>query len=127
MRFHLVYSGQLRASGNRGKPDDVRTIRDHFHPQLDLILTSPAALKRLRGTARVLKCPNDLFSHWNPAGSPLWDDYIDPKEPLPAGHIDLCEPIEKGNRSYIPLVRKSLGLACSLEIMFLRQEDPGEL
>jgi hypothetical protein len=127
MRFHLVYSGRLRASGNKGKPEDVRTIRDQFHPQLELLWNSHAALKRLRGTARVLKDPKDALSHWEPPGSPLWDDYIDPKEPLREGFVDLCEPIEKGKKSYIPLVRKSLGLACSLEIMFLRQEDPGEL
>jgi hypothetical protein len=127
MRFHLVYSGELRASGNKGKPEDVRTIRDYFHPQLELLWNSHAALKELRGAARVLKDPKDALSHWNPPRSPLWNDYTDPKEPLQEGFVDLCEPIEKGNKSYIPLVRKSLGLACSLEIMFLRQEDPGEL
>jgi hypothetical protein len=62
---------------------------------------------------------------WLPPDSPFFDHH--PNEPLREGFIDLCEPIEKGNHGYIPLVRKSLGLACFLDIMFLRQEDPGEL
>jgi hypothetical protein len=125
MRFHLVYSGSLRASGNKSKPEDVRTIRDELHPQLELLWKSHAALRRLRVSARVLKNINDRLSYWDPPDSPLFDH--DPDEPLKEGFVDLCEPIEKGNNRYIPLVRKSLGLACSLEIMFLRQEDPGEL
>jgi hypothetical protein len=125
MRFHLVYSGSLRASGNKSKPEDVRTIRDKFHPQLELLWNSHAALRRLRVSARVLKNLNDRFSYWDPPDSPLFDH--DPNEPLKEGHVDLCEPIDRGGNRYIPLVRKSLGLACFLDIMFLRQEDPGEL
>ena len=42
--------------------------------------------------------------------------------------MDLCEPVlgDNGNL-HIPLVRKSLDLNCSLDILFLRQEDPGQL
>ena len=126
MRFHLVYSGPLRASGNKSKPKDVQAIRDKFHPQLELLWTSHAALKLLRHAARVPKDREVALGHWHPPTSPLWDLY-DPNEPLQEGFVDLCEPIEKGNNRYLPLVRKSLGLACSLDIMFLRQEDPGEL
>jgi hypothetical protein len=128
MRFHLVYSGSLRASGNKSKPEDVRTIRDRFHPQLELLWNSHAALRRLRHSARVPKNWEVALQHWQPPTSPLWEDqHLDPNEALQEGFVDLCEPIEKGNNRYIPLVRKSLGLACSLDIMFLRQEDPGEL
>ncbi|KWV45900.1 hypothetical protein AS156_23085 [Bradyrhizobium macuxiense] len=41
--------------------------------------------------------------------------------------VDLCEPIKEGDKSYVPLVRKSLDLNCHLNILFLRQEDPGSL
>ena len=41
--------------------------------------------------------------------------------------VDLCEPIDVGTHKYIPLIRKSLSLNCSLKILFLRQEDPGAL
>jgi hypothetical protein len=41
--------------------------------------------------------------------------------------IDLCAPIREREKSYIPLVRKSLSLSCHLNILFLRKEDPGAL
>lgn len=41
--------------------------------------------------------------------------------------MDLCEPITNGEKTYIPLVRESLDLNCSIDILFLRQEDPGSL
>ena len=43
------------------------------------------------------------------------------------GFVDLCEWVPKGRKLYQPLVRKSLDLNCALEILFLRQEDPGSL
>ena len=123
MRFHLVYSGPLSGSGNKPKPDQARMIRDQFHPQLELLWTANTALKRLRSTARVAK---------NPAGflatpqSPFQPE-INPAHPPQAGYVDLCEPIRQGEKTYVPLVRKSLDLNCSIDILFLRQEDPGEL
>lgn len=41
--------------------------------------------------------------------------------------VDLCAPIAENGKSYIPLVRKSFDLNCHLNILFLRQEDPGAL
>jgi hypothetical protein len=127
MRFYLVYSGPLPASANKPKPEDVRKIRDKFHPQLELLWKTHAALRRLRSSARVLKNPEaDRLSYFHPPESPF-DREMDPAEPLEDAFVDLCEPIAKGGKSYIPLIRKSLDLNCSLEITFLRQEDPGEL
>jgi hypothetical protein len=40
---------------------------------------------------------------------------------------ELGLPIEKGGRSFIPLVRKSFALKCALKIIFLRQEEPGRI
>ena len=44
---HLVYSGLLRASGNKPKPDDARDIRDKLHPQIEYLWQTHSALKRL--------------------------------------------------------------------------------
>jgi len=44
-----------------------------------------------------------------------------PREEL----ADLCPPIVHGGSGYLPLVRKSLGLACELDVIFLRKGDPG--
>jgi hypothetical protein len=39
----------------------------------------------------------------------------------------MIEPISRSNYKFIPLVRKSLELACELNIIFLRKENPGAL
>src|SRR6187397_3050423 len=123
MRFRLVYRGPLPASANSSKkPDDVRRIRDQFHPQLELLWKTHSALKRLRYTARVPTRTGYISIDDSP-----FDVEFDPATPMQAGYVDLIEPIKQGERSYIPLVRKSLDLMCSLDILFLRQEQPGSL
>jgi hypothetical protein len=41
--------------------------------------------------------------------------------------VNLCAPVAVEGCDYIPLVRKSLDLSCSLGILFLRKGDPGAL
>ena len=48
-----------------------------------------------------------------------------PYQPPKHGEIDLCAPIQKGNRLFKPLVRNSFALVCGLKILFLRKERPG--
>ncbi len=124
MRFRLVYRGSLPASANSSKkPDYVRTIRDQFHPQLDLLWKTHRALKTLRQSGRV---PDGTTQYMGTMRSPFDPDF-EPSHPVPSGWVDLTAPISEGGKSYTPLVRKSLDLTCSLEILFLRQEAPGEL
>jgi hypothetical protein len=123
MQFTLVFNGRLPGAGNNPKPDYVRDIRDALHPQLEYLWQVSGALKRLRRTARV---PDGRTGFMSVEESPL-DVEFDPKTPLPPGMVDLCKPIIRGAKEYIPLVRKSLDLACALEVLFLRQEDPGAL
>lgn len=125
MQFHLVYHGPLAASGNSRKVKDARDIRDKLHTQLEFLWQTRAALKRLRSTARVVsKEGSDRFLA-DPE-SPF-DPEFNPSQPLPEGWTDLCEPLTQNGNVHIPLVRKSLDLNCSLEVLFLRQEDPGSL
>lgn len=126
MRFYLVYRGRLPASGNnRTKPDDVRRIRDQFHPQMKLLWKSNSTLQRLRRTAWVPRNPaNFLGAVESPLG-PEWDVDQYPRDEK--DWCNLCKPITKGEKVYVPLVRESLHLSCQLNILFLRQEDPGAL
>ena len=126
MRFYLVFKGRLPSSGNsRGKPDIVRNIRDQFHPQLELLWKTSPALHRLRRTAWVAENPAQFVGAV--MESPLGPERDIDQYPPGAGWVDLCAPIKKGQKTYIPLVRQSLDLNCHLDILFLRQEDPGAL
>ena len=122
MQFYLVYQGELVATGNKPRPGDVCKLRDALHPQLAYLWQNHIALQRLRNSAQV---PAELGHHFADLDNP--PDYESGPRPLPQGWIDLCEPIRKDGSTYIPLVRKSLALMCHLDILFLRQEKPGEL
>jgi hypothetical protein len=125
MRFRLVYHGRLPATGNSSKkPDKVRDIRDQFHPQLKFLWESHAALKRLKQTSIVSTHPGaDLGLDDSPFRAPR--DLT--QFPMRDYETDLCAPIPANGKSYIPLIRQSLALNCHLGILFLRQEDPGDL
>jgi hypothetical protein len=127
MRFRLIYHGQLPGTGNSSKkPGPVQAIRDKIHLQLKYLWETNSALKRLRSTAIVNKGPFvDLATTLH--SSPFTSTRDIDKEPIRNNEIDLCAQIFENGKTYIPLVRKSLDLSCHLNILFLRQEDPGSL
>jgi hypothetical protein len=122
MKFTLIYDGDLPASGNAPKPRAAADIRDIFHPQLAELWRTNLALKKLRYDARVYKRP----AHYGWSEDPHANFDAEPP-PLPPDMIDLTAPIEEGGRKFIPLVRKSLGLACGINLLFLRKEQNGGL
>jgi hypothetical protein len=131
MKFTLIYDGDLPATGNSSrKPGEVARIRNCFHDQLADLWDSHIILRELERTARVPR-----ITYQTELATEDWGvtEYSPPKfrEPIPPleqGQIDLCAPIQKGtNVAYRPIVRESLGLACALDITFLRQEEPGNL
>jgi hypothetical protein len=117
MRFHLVYRGPLRASGNKSKLRDQPAIRMQFHTQLHHLWRTHNALKVLKAEG-ARRDPN----HPILTGSPR------KLARLPGGpYQDCLTNIPVKGQDFFPLVRKSLDLACELDILFLRQQDPGEL
>jgi hypothetical protein len=94
-----------------------------FHEQLAYLWRNNGALRQLRREAIVSKDPGGPFLTEGPF-APERD-----VDRYPAGEheIDLCGEILQFDRGYIPLVRGSLNLNCHLDILCLRQEDPGAL
>ncbi len=124
MRFHLIYSGQLPSSGNKSKPDDARKIRDALHCQMEELWKVHRVLHRLRQTAIVYREGDSrMFTNDSPFGVERDVDQYPARE----DEVDLTTPIDIDGQEFVPLIRKSLDLNCSLSISFLRQEDPGEL
>jgi hypothetical protein len=130
MKFTLIYDGDLPASANRSKTTHVSRIRDQFHDQLADLWESHIVLRQLARTARTRPNPGAGYlvgrePIWSP---PVLPEYNDPIPPLMPGQTDLCAPIQVPNSAaYLPLIRKSLNLACAVDILFLRHEDPGSL
>jgi hypothetical protein len=126
MKFTLIYDGDLPSTGNHPKAPHVSRIRNEFHDQLADLWESHVVLRQLARTARTYDKPlSDIAAI---ARHPELPAYDEPITPPPSGWIDLCAPIQVPNSAaYIPLIRKSLNLACALDILFLRHEDPGSL
>lgn len=127
MRFVLVYAGPLSASGNKSKPQEASEIREKISPQLQTLWDTHHALQVLKeqGFVRDLSI-RDVVPYDAPGGG----RYMSPRELFvnyEGKMIDLCAPITVHDVQYKPLVRKSLYLTCELDILFLRQQDPGEL
>jgi hypothetical protein len=121
MKFTLTYDGELRSNGDAKQKWQ---IRKQLSPQLEeLWRINPALIDLVKRTRFVPLDPG-----WN-----LWethhsaDSSMQPLSPSPpdANWVDLCEPISKGGRTFLPLVRESLALRCGLKILFLRKEEPG--
>ena len=118
MKFALTFDGELRANGNiKAKWN----IRKEFHPQL-------AELWRLHpATQAIMRRP--LVPQHSPYMPMVRHHSVDPipQNVVPTPNIDLCEVVGVGGRKFLPLVREKIGLRCSLNILFLRKEEPGRV
>lgn len=130
MKFTLIYDGDLPASGNKSKPEEASKIRNELHHQLADLWDSHVVFRQLARTARTV--PNPGAGYWV-GEKPIWSpsklpDWNDPIPPLLEGQTDFCAAIPVPNvGSFIPIVRNSLHLACAVDILFLRHEEPYNL
>lgn len=121
VKFTLVFDGDLPASGNRSKLEAVWDIRNQLSEQLDALWATHRALRTLHLEARRPRTP----------GAYGWADFLHPGKGkaspflTPPEWEDLAAPLRIEGRNYRPLVRASFQLACALDILFLRGEDPG--
>ncbi len=118
MKFTLTYDGELASNGSAAQK---WTIRHKIHPQLAELWATNTSLRRLRSEAIVPK-EGTTFSVARYAIGPPADDFS--VRAPGANEVDLCVPLDIAGRKIIPLIRGSLSLACALDILFLREEDP---
>jgi hypothetical protein len=131
MKFTLTYDGELPPSGNKPKPQEKWKIRKQFDPQLrqlwkerpDLVYLTENQTVKKRGDYDSYQ-PHHLHVE-EYRRLPQTPRGID--NPLRQDEVDLCEPIRKGDRTFFPLVRYSLGLTCAVQILFLRNEPRGKV
>lgn len=126
MRFVILYSGAL-PSGQGRKPRRAaakRSIREQVDPQLFRLWQQGEPFRRLRWNARV---PSGAHGFMGTVDSPLYEYHKHEPGELQEGMVNLCSAITIKGTSYIPIVRRELGLTCSLDILFLRQGEPGSI
>jgi hypothetical protein len=121
MNFKLTYEGPLAASGNSsGRIPDKWLIRKQIQPQLAELWTTHPVMKGI-GISAMSTSINmgGRVQLSAPARVTIGDSA--------AVASKLVEPVVVSGHPFIPLVRKSLELACGLDILFLRKEQPGSL
>jgi hypothetical protein len=125
MRFTLIFDGSLPPSAPKRATYAAR-IRNDLHVQLRDLWENHVLMRQLRHEARGY--PDRVSDLALDMRGPL-PDYQDNPPPLRPGQIDLCAPISVlgAPATYLPIVRKSLHLACAIDILFLRHEEPGRL
>ncbi len=125
MQFTLIYDGPLPAGPGK-RTLYASKIRNQLHDQLADLWDSHVVMRKLAREARVW--PEQALDLKMGNVGVDTDDYNWPLPPVPDGMIDLCGPVEvEGIGVFRPLVRRSLHLACSIDIVFLRHEEPMHL
>lgn len=120
MKFTLTFDGKLPASANSSKLEYVWKIRKEFHPQLQELARENVALREALEHSKIPTVGKYVIMETHHS-NPIVEGRIassGPKSPL----RDLYEPISIGGKRFQPIVRKSMGLACFLDIVFLRKE-----
>lgn len=122
MEFRLIYKGPLPSEGSGGsRTKEKHTLRKYFHGQLRELWNQHPDLKQQANQHFVVK----------PAVYP--PGALD-AEPVPAGHPNgkthldrIADDYQRCGGRFVPLIRKGGALTCSLEILFLRRDNPGHI
>jgi hypothetical protein len=125
VKFTLIYDGLLPA-GDKRRALYAARIRSDLHPQMRDLWDNHVIMRQLAHEARVYKeRMGDLALDIR---APTLPDYSGPPPPLKEHEIDLCAPIIVPDFGpCLPIIRRSLYLACAIDILFLRHEEPYSL
>ena len=133
MEFRLIYKGSLPAASSGGggrRSVEKHALRKEFHKQLrELWKQHPDLRQQCEERYVVLVTPQKLVSYPGPGVKQIIHE-----SHFPGGHPDAKPWVEQiadshqrfGGR-FVPLVSKAGGFTCSLDILFLRRDNPGGL
>jgi hypothetical protein len=125
MQFRLLYSGQLLGAGKSDTRASLKhQIRQEFHPQLKRLWETNINLTKYRHFCAQYwaeKHPDYYREFGYPDANRVWTD----EEKTLCGTHHLAEKWGRCGRGYIPLVTEDMELKCSLDVLFLRPEEPG--
>jgi hypothetical protein len=129
MEFHLLYQGPLRSEGGSdlgslGRAEDKHKLRKHFHPQLRELWNQEPYL-RWQASKYCRRRPNEDRSRY--VYQFFQQDVPELKKFLKK-YIDwVADDHQRCNARFVPLVSKLSGFTCSLDILFLRRDNPGSM
>lgn len=125
--FRLIYDGQLPAEGGSGgKTKYKQLIRKELHKQLGELWKQHPDLRSQAETKYIVhKATSDFPAQAYP---PFRRDDLMPDGSLPKTWLEnIADDYARCGSRFVPLIRKSNGFTCSLDILFLRRDNPGNL
>ena len=134
MEFRLVYSGRVHASSNSNTHvSNKHAMRREFHPQLRQLWAKKRNLHEMAVRLGDIENYNvsmvpfvPIEKRINPH-SPEWNDQTYVETQFNRGIGKIAKQWERNGYSFIPLVTNQYCLRCSLDILFLRREEPGAI
>lgn len=121
MEFRLIFEGFL-PSGNQSRVKEKHNIRKQLHKQLAELWKEHPTLNLMNTWVRPQPSPsprtvnlNDALTRGGQGDYGL--TYVE----------TMMRDFERFKFHFVPLVSKRIDLVCSLNILFLRRENPGEL
>lgn len=121
MEFRLIYQGPLPSAGSSGssrRSREKQMLRKCFHKQLRELWTQHPDLREQSQTLFVKRGTQIRRVERNPAAIPedakTWLEHIASDYPRLGTH-------------FVPLISEKGGFTCSLQILFLRRGNPGDL
>jgi hypothetical protein len=119
VKFNLVYDGPLHSQGAANIFGKKWKIREYLHPQLAELWRVHPSLRNVWRYLPVGGYFQNEVHHSVELPEPVLDTRVE--------HMDLQRPIEIGGVNFLPLVRDSYALVCSLKILFMRKEPAGRV
>jgi hypothetical protein len=122
--FRLTYKGRLPAEGSAGgRTKDKQLLRKHFHKQLRELWKQHPGLREQAEAWFIFSEPGVTFP---PGGRTV--TLATQGQPGAKNWIDhIADDYQRCGGRFVPLIKEDCGLTCSLEILFLRRGNPGDL
>ncbi len=127
MQFVLTYAGPLKATQQDPTPGQPNRLAEHkheirreFHKQLKLLWSTNKFLRDHKVNPNSVSLPPA-----EQARQPgFWGGGPDTRIPMVE---DIASQYQESGFRFVPLVRESLSLLCSLDVLFLRRDFPGSV
>lgn len=110
MEFRLIYEGELPvARAGSARLDEKHAIRKQIHKQLAALWKVQQPLVGIATRRTVVEDAKTGTRHeWS-------------------GLDEIARTYNRAGFNFVPLISKLFGLVCSLDILFLRRESPGQI
>ena len=129
VEFRLIYKGSLPAERSGGsRATEKQRLRKEFHKQLRELWKQHPDLREQSQRRYILSTtPSNQVSDPGPGVKVIIPDFIgsDPRAKTWLEHI--ADNHQRCGGRFVPLISKTGGFTCSLEITFLRRDNPGNL